>query len=400
MRTFLTCCLTIFVGASAIPAFAEAELHGYAEAALVAAPPTVSWRDGGYGKLPWGGDGRERNTNLEITAADLEARATLPFDLSVSADIRYQPRQKAGLDLIDATVMWHPPASGPWSWSAKIGVFFAPFGLENTELGWSSPWTVSNSAIASWTGEELRTIGGEVTLRRQFGRTAISFSGAVFGWNDIAGVLIADHGWDIGTQPTGLFDHQRVPNALIRRFGGTPPGFTPEFRETDDDPGWYAGFAVSDPDLGRLQAFRYDNDTDPASERDEAYGWRTRFWEVGYTRAFGQFYLIGEAIWGETIISPDGFGPFRTGFHAASLLLGWTEGDWRVAGRFEPFGTTDRNTEHGWETTASVSWSPEDWLRLSAELVVIDLYRAGRKAEHSPPHVIETMPLLALRGQF
>ena len=47
----------------------------------------------------------------------------------------------------------------------KAGAFFPTISLENDDIGWTSPYTLSASAINTWIGEELRTIGTEGTLR-------------------------------------------------------------------------------------------------------------------------------------------------------------------------------------------------------------------------------------------
>ena len=49
--------------------------------------------------------------------------------------------------------------------SVKAGAFFPAISLENDDLGWTSPYTLTPSAINSWIGEELRTIGSEGILR-------------------------------------------------------------------------------------------------------------------------------------------------------------------------------------------------------------------------------------------
>ena len=54
-------------------------------------------------------------------------------------------------------------ADGDVSWSVKTGAFFPTISLENDDLGWTSPYTLTPSAINSWIGEELRTIGSEGT---------------------------------------------------------------------------------------------------------------------------------------------------------------------------------------------------------------------------------------------
>ncbi len=47
----------------------------------------------------------------------------------------------------------------------KSGAFFPTISLENDDLGWASPYTLTPSAINSWIGDELRSIGSEATMR-------------------------------------------------------------------------------------------------------------------------------------------------------------------------------------------------------------------------------------------
>jgi hypothetical protein len=383
-------------GASADPL--DLDLHGYAEADLVATPSAKAWTDGGLGKFRWGGDGA--GTKPEFSAALLEGTAILPFDLRAAADVRYDPRQKSALDLLDATLRWQPPPDGAWRWSAKLGAFFPPFALENTDLGWSSPWTLTYSALDSWIGEELRTIGGEATVEWRIGGDLVSLTGAVYGWNDPAGVILADRGWDLGDRPLGLFDHLRVPDATARLLGEPAPFYTPEFSEIDNRPGWYATAMWEHPGIGTAQLFRYDNDAELGTERNDVYIWRTRFWGAGFTGGFGAFRVIAEGLVGDTAVGPDGTGPFVTDFHAAYLLGAWTGDPWRVSLRIEQFGTGGLLSEHGRALTGSVNWLPRDWLRVTAEVAVVDSWRTERDLDGLPPRAVETEPRLGLRVSF
>ena len=78
--------------------------------------------------------------------------------------------QRSGVDALEAYARYSPQTSGDWQWSVKAGAFFPPISLENTEVGWTSPWTLTPSAINSWVGEEVKVVGGEATLHASLGQ--------------------------------------------------------------------------------------------------------------------------------------------------------------------------------------------------------------------------------------
>ncbi len=82
-------------------------------------------------------------------------------DLSVLVVARADEEDVRGIDALEAYAAWHPASDGPLNWSVKAGAFFPTISLENDDLGWTSPYTLTPSAINSWIGDELRTIGSE-----------------------------------------------------------------------------------------------------------------------------------------------------------------------------------------------------------------------------------------------
>ena len=74
-----------------------------------------------------------------------------------------------------------------------------PVSLENRGVGWSDVYSITPSALNTWTGEEFRTIGAELEgrwLGASHGYLGdVALVGAVYGWNDPAGALIADRGY-------------------------------------------------------------------------------------------------------------------------------------------------------------------------------------------------------------
>src|SRR5207344_2211485 len=110
-----------------------------------------------------------------------------------------------------------------WLWSVKLGAFFPPISLENESTGWTSPWTLTPSAIDSWVGEELRTIGAEFHFEHR-GRTGTFEGGAAaFASNDPAGELLATRGWSRGDPASGWNSSLREPDVFAPLTGMPAP---------------------------------------------------------------------------------------------------------------------------------------------------------------------------------
>ena len=65
------------------------------------------------------------------------------------------------IDLTEAYVEYRPyPRAGLRS-RVRLGAFYPPMSLENRAVGWETPYTITPSAISTWIGEEIRTVGLE-----------------------------------------------------------------------------------------------------------------------------------------------------------------------------------------------------------------------------------------------
>ncbi|MEJ0020018.1 MAG: hypothetical protein WDN25_26420 [Acetobacteraceae bacterium] len=387
-------------------------LEGLADLRLVHPSGQESYLDGGLGKLRWGSD-RHEALRPELGGAYLRGIVGVTPEITLVADVRADTQQQNAVDLIDAYVRWRPVSTTRWRWSVKGGAFFVPVSLENTGIGWISEWTLTPSAINSWVGDELRTIGGEVSLEWRGDVDRIQVLASVYGWNQPAGVALADRGWTFDDHPTGLFDRLRLPDAVARQF--TPPGrpagalTTKEFVQIDCSPGWYAGVAWERPDLGRLALLRYDNEANPAAFSGQ-FAWRTKFWSLGYATdvptMLGDVVVLAQGMVGSTAIAPAPAVVNTTSFWAAYALAGIDRGGWRYALRVDRFAADGSRPapaashEHGTGVTAAVTWSPLGWLQVVGEVLVADYWRSQRAQEGRAPHVTETQAQLALRVSF
>ncbi len=242
-------------------AAADFQFEFYGDLRLVAPPSTGAYLDGELGKLRYGDD------DGAFQPGDLvgEGRARISPELMVTATARANAEYGPAVDLLEAYARYSPVSANRWHWSVKVGAFFPPLSLENDQVGWTSFWTITPSAINSWVGEELRVIGAEGTLEWRRDSGTLTLIGAVFGDNDPAGVMIADRGWTFDDRVAGLFEHERLPDAAA--FDAPPPAYAHLFTEIDGRPGWYLDLSWEPADIGGFEIMRYDNEADPKRRR-------------------------------------------------------------------------------------------------------------------------------------
>lgn len=383
----------------------EFTFDGYVDGRLIAPADERGWLDGGLGKTRFGGNDSPDAQLAEIFG---QGRAQITSELSAIVGVRVEQEQRTFADVLEAYLRYRPVSTTAWRFSVKAGAFFPPISLENDELGWTSTWTLTPSAINSWVGDELRTLGAEATVEYRYDTGTISVYGAALGVNDPAGVLIAARGWALDDRPTGLLDHPRMPDAQVRSRGGVPPDSTPMFKEIDNKLGWYAGATLQENGIGKIQVLRYDNNADPTVVRSNVVAWLTKFWSAGAQTDIAGFTLMAQAMRGYTYIEPSPFFESKTYFNAAYGLIGYDMGEWRLAGRFDRFYNTQENSggftlpwaESGHAWTAALSWEPEEWLRVTAELMQIDSTRRQRLGDGLDPHQTETQSQLSARFYF
>ena len=341
-------------------------ISGYADLRAVAPADPQSWLDGGLGKFRYGG--RQKFGTEGVLQANLNLDG-----VHLVSVLRAEPETPSVVDALE-TYLRYDQMGGDIGWSVKAGAFFPTISLENDDLGWTSPYTLTPSAINSWIGDELRTIGSEATLRWKSDLGVLSLIGALTCCNDEAGVLIADRGWAMDDRPFGLFERERIPDATLRIFRAPVPGRTGMFDEIDGIVGWYAGATWQLPGIVKLTVTRYDNQGDPAAVSTRDMAWRTKFWNFGARTQFGPVVLIAQQMSGYTSVEVRGT-LNATKFQSGFLLGSYDMDDWRVSLREDLFQTRRLNAvtntwcEDGNSTTAAISWLGFEGVRLTAEVI-------------------------------
>jgi len=365
-------------GAKALDLAEDLVISGYLDVRAVAAADPQSWLTGGLGKFR---HGDKQKFGIEGV---LQAELGLNENFHLVSVLRAEPQTQSVIDALE-TYLRYDDQKGDIGWSVKAGAFFPTISLENDDLGWTSPYTLTPSAINSWIGDELRSIGSEATLRWTSELGTVSVIGALICCNDETGVLMADRGWSMNDRPFGLFERERIPDQTLRIFRAPVPGRTGMFDEIDGIVGWYAGAAWQLPGIVKLAVTRYDNQGDPAAFTARDMAWRTQFWNFGARTQVGPLVVIAQQMSGYTSVAVRGT-LNATKFQSGFLLASYDMDDWRFSVREDLFQTRRRAAtninwnEDGTATTAAISWLGLENTRLTAEIISMN----SRRGEYIP----------------
>jgi len=399
--------IALLLCGAALPATARAQdfhAQGFLEARGQSnSLEDASWTDGGLGKTRYG----EGDPALSLAGA-LSLSWQASDSVLAVVDLQANPQTSPQLGVLAAYVRFRPVSTSRWRWSLRAGAFFPPISLENDGVGWTSRWTLTPSAINSWVGEELRTVGAEARLEHRSDRFGSIEGGvAVFKWNDPAGDLIAGRGWALGDVTSPLNATVREPDV---NNDGSRIAYKP-FVENDGKLGWHADIQWTLPNGLRLRALRYDNRADPNSDSEQAgrevYSWQTRFDSFGVELPRGQWVFASQWMDGSTIIEPVPGLYFDTRFRAFYFLAARDTGTWRPALRYDRFRIRNLPEfpdhpydEDGHAWVLALNWRPSEAWRLTAEWLRVDSRRGQRVFAGLDPRQREQLLQLSLRYQF
>lgn len=369
---------------------------------------TEDWVDGGFkSHVRYGSGDGDRELQADLAEATLILDGRIGSATSFFIQGQYEPDQHHPVDLVEAFAEYEPVSSSRWQYRVKAGTFFPKLSLEHEGFGWTSPYTITPSAINGWIGEEVRSTGLELGLDYRFNEwSRLRFSLAGFVFNDPSGVLLTYRGWSLSDRKSGLFDDIAVP------VEGNIRDLRP-FLELDDNVGIHGGVTYEDEDWGEIGFFAYDNLGDPRATRDGQGAWRTRFVNVG-AKAFlpYDFEILSQAMVGQTEVFPGGIRDNRLGveFRSFYVMLSRPVGDdHRVSLRYDRFLLNDVNTgangapphdQEGNGLTAAWLYYPADNMRLSAEVLYAESFRADRLSYNVPAELEELLFQVSYRFYF
>ena len=362
---------------------------------------------GGLGKLRYD----EQHDGLRLGYLRLGYRADLTPTVHFTAEgVAYGDHDVNALDLTEMFAEWRPIPTSAWRSRVKLGAFYPDISLENRMRGWRSPYTLSFSAINTWVGEELRTIGAAYSLDwlgLSHGHSFdLSFNAALYGWNDTAGTVLASRGW-------GLHDRQSTLFGRFANRGQPLPQLTLFYDDLDKRAGYYAGINANYRGLLEARVLHYDNRANLAAEapklNDQA--WLTRFESVGLRWVpSANLTAITQWLHGRTFASYDQ--PTNAwSFDSEFLLASWQQGAMRYAARYDRFATQQTESNfaqyvngiyfgdrgHAWTLAASRQFNEHWSMTLEGIEVRSSVAQRALLWVNAPTDVTERQWQLALR---
>lgn len=322
---------------------------------------------------------RFSDSGLHLSQAVLASNIQLSnsWQLSGVANAYDDGEQQIGISQL--FVKYRPLVSHAIKPEIKIGAFYPAISAENTDIAWLATDFISNSAINSWIGEELRIGGVEASLRRNGRQHQSNWSwkliGGLFKGNDSTGTLLSWRGF-------ALHDRQSLYNDRIN-FAPIPwvvdenklaaPAWTEPFREIDSRVGFYLGTHLAYQRKSELRYYYYDNRADNNRlDTDRIYAWHTKFHSLTlrhFVSSKLSFYgqaLIGDTLMGDYVVYND----FYSAYMAARYRLTQS----RISARVDWYQVIDRdeinedpNDSRGLAFTLNYSKALSEYLSLSAE---------------------------------
>ncbi|GMU64054.1 MAG: hypothetical protein AMXMBFR36_03280 [Acidobacteriota bacterium] len=376
------------------------EASGFLRAAAARFEAPVGFLDGGFGKLEAGAASGESDEAIGEARLALDWEPAVGWRFFVHGVARRDAAAVApasGSGLLEA-FLEHRRGWGEGNELVVLaGQFFLPVSRENVGALWTSPYSLTLSALNAWVAEEVRPIGVDAAWRRTTtSEHRVEAAATLFGGNDTAGTLLAWRGFALHDRPTPTTRFVPLPAIAVlpeqfpeqsgrgsRAFGS----------DLDGRPG-FAGRLRWEAPGGRalVQASGFVNRGDRDLHGDE-YAWDTDVrWLAGETDLPLGLRLVAEWASGETRMGfapPGERSPARVDvtFDASYALLTRRWGPVRATVRYDAFETRDRdatagddNRERGdaW-TVALLADAGEHW-RFGVELVELDADRPAARA--------------------
>lgn len=355
----------------------SAQVKGLIQVRAVQGDDLLSWQEGGVGLYRHD----SQNDGLILSQAMLDFNIDLASNWSLHSVANLNQDANVNVGFTQAYFKYQPLTNSDYKWHLRVGGFYPLMSLENPDIGWISPYNYTNSAINSWIGEELRTFGGEFTIKRPAKRFnsahSFSFIGATFKGNDPAGTLLAWRGFALHDKQTTFnesikFAPLAALNAYELRWQANK---VLPFEEVDDRFGYYAGVHWDYLKKSQFRIYYYNNNGDPKKVNISTgqYAWDTRFSSVAWLYKLNKnTRFIAQILNGKTEMGADAL--IDNAFYSHYLMLSHKENNYRISLRYDYFKVKDNdstifdlNASHGEGITATWRYQLSNKLELGIE---------------------------------
>lgn len=395
----------------------EVKFSGFIDARIISSSGEESWFDGSTSKARFGANASGDSRLLfKLAEASLLIEPKFTWDLSGMIHLQYTPEQTKAVDVVEAYLKYKPLSASKTRFSARAGLLYPPISLEHTDIGWTSPYSLTPSAINSWVGEEVKALTFEAKFERRMEDHTISLVGAAFMGNDPTTSLLAWRGWALHDQKVSYFQRYALPPVATISDGGIfferQALWTEPHNELDEKVGYYVGLNWDYLGLFRLNSLYYDNRGEPSVVEKLQYAWDSRFWSFGAS-AFphDNIELMAQYMVGNTKMGPEigGENVLDLDYSSYFIMASYVEGKSRFSARYDYFDTVEKNqipafidndSGAGKSFTLAYSYIPFDNHRIMAEWLYIDSDRNNRPELGLPINAKENQFQISYRLGF
>ena len=376
MRAAWVAALLISIAATA--AAETFDLRGFLTGRGASTSGVPAWMSGGLGRFDTGGSGKA--TALGDAQLGIDWQPVTHIVVHAHGLARAEPSSNRGqrAGLVSAYVEADFDR-GRHEFFVRAGQFFLGTSRENTADLWSSPYTITYSALNSWIANEVRPLGINAEWRVLTSNAVITTAVTGFKGNDTMGALLAWRGWTIGNRLSVYKEVLPLPplESLRTTFAGQRrDGTVPFESDLDGRIGYAARVRYSIPERFNIQFTRVDNRGDRLLHRGE-YAWATNFNLIGADLHVRDTTILAEWMGGRTTMGPILIG-VDANFYAAYVLGSQHIGRNRLSARLDWFATSDnrpvtvdRYDEHGRAWTFAWLYDVRGRWRVGAEFTQV-----------------------------
>lgn len=381
-------------------------ITGRVEVAIVFADSIDSWLNEGTGLI------RGEDNTIQWQQGFIAGKYDISNDWQANVVANAYADGDKHLGFTQAYLQYKPLSPNQIKFSSKLGMFYPAMSVENTSEGWLSPYTYTQSAINSWIGEELRTIGGELSWSSN-GRARRS----PWSWqahigihkaNDTTGTLLTWRGFAMHDRQT--LHHEKIPvvsiEPVLSLFADGAPLYTKPFAEIDGDLGAYVGVHLSYLRKTDVSYYFYDNRADENRINTEVlYGWRTKFHSLAVQHQLDSHWrLMAQFLEGSTLMGNRAvYGEFVSAYIAASYATGKHRNTLRIdyhEVEEDDMKPLDQNNSNGVGITAAWRFNYTNAIEVGAEFHQHRNEVASRQREFVNEKQLQTQLRLVLAYIF